>query len=149
MTCHLEKGTRKFFVHGISTLCLGSLLQRRSKLHIPLEEKCKLLLAQDGCKMTPLRRAVLLNYTDALKCIFDCVPCGKRHELFALQHLEGKTILHYCSYICNSSDDTLKFLMEHILDISCLWYKIKKKYVWTSWKLWWLYKYTRICTWLS
>ena len=49
--------------------------------------------------MTPLHYAVSINFRDALKCTFDCVPCDKRHELLALQDLGRKTILIYCSYI--------------------------------------------------
>ena len=53
--------------------------------------------------MTPLHYAVLINFRDALKCMFDCVPWDKGHELPALQDFGRKPILIYCSYICNGS----------------------------------------------
>ena len=43
----------------------------------PVEKKWKSPLAQDDSDITPVHYFASMNPPDALKCVFDCVPCNK------------------------------------------------------------------------
>lgn len=64
----------------LSILCLCGPLQRPSNCildFIPVEKIWKLPLAQDDSNITPVHYSASMNPPDALKCVFDCVPCDK------------------------------------------------------------------------